>query len=258
MSWWTDLRDTGESALSVAGNYFLPGSGLLTSQLVSEGSKKQLGSSLGQLAMLGGGLAGGMAGNLGNWGTVADTLGLSSLWGGAGAGVGTSLPVNPADYSTADFNAATAGMDTTYTGGGSEATAGKGLFGGIPNMLGTAMVGSSLYDMYAKNQMAKRQEAMYNQNRADILNSYAPGSPEYQLLAQEIARKDAAAGRNSQYGTRANELAGQIAKIRMNALQGMQTGQNALMNQQMGSQYGGLNTLFNNMAMYSLLNRKTA
>jgi hypothetical protein len=100
----------------------------------------------------------------------------------------------------------------------------------------------SLYDMYAKNQMANKQQAMYNQNRADILNTYAPGSPEYNLLKQEMDRKDAAAGRNSQYATRANEFAGKIAGLRLNALGNMQTGQNALGNQALGNQFGMFNT----------------
>jgi len=100
----------------------------------------------------------------------------------------------------------------------------------------------SLYDMYAKNQMANKQQAMYNQNRADILNTYQPGSPEYNLLKQEMDRKDAAAGRNSQYGVRANEFAGKIAGLRMNALGNMQSGENALGNQALGNQFGMFNT----------------
>jgi hypothetical protein len=116
----------------------------------------------------------------------------------------------------------------------------------IPSMYAAG----SLYDMYAKNKMAKAQENMYNQNRADIMNTYAPGSPEYNLLAQQMARKDAAAGRNSQYGTRANDLAGTIAKLRMGALGNLQSGQNQLGNQMLGNQYGMFNTPLA-LAMYS-------
>jgi len=116
----------------------------------------------------------------------------------------------------------------------------------IPSMYAAG----SLYDMYAKNKMASAQQGMYNQNRADIMNTYAPGSPEYNLLAQQMARKDAAAGRNSQYGTRANDLAGTIAKLRMGALGNLQQGQNALGNQALGNQYGMFNTPLA-LAMYS-------
>lgn len=125
------------------------------------------------------------------------------------------------------------------------------------NPLGTAMVGSSLYDMYAKRQMARKQEQLYNQNRADILNMYAPGSPEAIAMEREMARKDAAAGRNSQYGIRATDYAGNVAKFRTNALANLSQGQNALSAAQMGNQYGGLNSMFNNLAMYSLMNKKT-
>jgi hypothetical protein len=116
----------------------------------------------------------------------------------------------------------------------------------IPSMYAAG----SLYDMYAKNKMAEAQKGMYNQNRADIMNTYAPGSPEYNLLQQQIARKDAAAGRNSQYGTRANELAGTIAKLRMGALGTLQQGQNTLGNQALSNQYGMFNTPLA-LAMYS-------
>jgi hypothetical protein len=116
----------------------------------------------------------------------------------------------------------------------------------IPSMYAAG----SLYDMYAKNKMAEAQKGMYNQNRADIMNTYTPGSPEYNLLQQQIARKDAAAGRNSQYGTRANELAGTIAKLRMGALGTLQQGQNTLGNQALSNQYGMFNTPLA-LAMYS-------
>jgi len=75
MSFWTDIRDTVESAAVVAGNYVLPGSGLVTSNLASSGSQSQLGSGLGQLAMLGSGVAGGVAGNLSNYGKFYDAAG---------------------------------------------------------------------------------------------------------------------------------------------------------------------------------------
>lgn len=116
----------------------------------------------------------------------------------------------------------------------------------IPSMYAAG----SLYDMYAKNKMAKEQANIYNQNRADIMNTYAPGSPEYNLLQQQMARADAKAGRNSQYGTRANDLAATIAKLRMNAIGGLQSGQNALANQRLSNQYGMFNTPLA-LAMYS-------
>ena len=89
MSLWTTIRDLGESAASVAGNYLLPGSGFITSNLVSSGAQDQLGSPLGQLAMLGSGLTGAgfgegttgipSASNLGyGWGNAFGALGFGS------------------------------------------------------------------------------------------------------------------------------------------------------------------------------------
>lgn len=75
MSFWTDIRDTVESAAVVAGNYFLPGSGLVTSNLASSGSQDQLNSGLGRVAMLGSGVAGGVGGNLSNYGKLYDAAG---------------------------------------------------------------------------------------------------------------------------------------------------------------------------------------
>lgn len=74
MSWWTDLRDTLESAAVVAGNYFFPGSSIITSQLVSEGSKEQLNSSLGKVAQLASGGAAFLEGGpgLSNYGAAYD------------------------------------------------------------------------------------------------------------------------------------------------------------------------------------------
>lgn len=72
MSFWTSLRDAVESVASVVGNYFLPGSGAITSQLVSKGAQQQLGSGLGQLAMIGSGIGGVSTGNLANYGSLYD------------------------------------------------------------------------------------------------------------------------------------------------------------------------------------------
>ena len=81
-SLWTDIRDTFESVAVVVGNYFLPGSSLVTSKLVSKGSQEQLGSTVGRIAAMASGVAGGSAGNLSNYGTILNNLGLSSVTNG--------------------------------------------------------------------------------------------------------------------------------------------------------------------------------
>ena len=95
-----------------------------------------------------------------------------------------------------------------------------------------------LYDMYAKNQMANAQRQHLNQ----INGMYAPGSPEYNLMMQQIARKDAAAGRNSQYGVRAQNLAGIIADKKAQMLNS--AGYSNTLNSQLANRYGGLNSMF--------------
>lgn len=115
MSFWTKLRDTVESGAVAVGNYFLPGSAAITKNLVSEGAQNQLGSSLGQLALLGGGVAGGMAGNLANYGTAYDKV-ASAFGGGGGAGVTGQQAVdafNAGKISAAEFEAIANGAGTT-------------------------------------------------------------------------------------------------------------------------------------------------
>jgi hypothetical protein len=83
MGLFTDLRDAAETAAVLAGNYYVPGSSLVTSRLVSQGARNQLNSGVGQLAQLGSGGYGAYEGNLANW--------MPSNWGG-------SAPVSGVDF----------------------------------------------------------------------------------------------------------------------------------------------------------------
>jgi hypothetical protein len=74
---WVDLRDTAQAAAVVAGNYYLPGSSLLTSQLVTEGAQERLDSDLGKVANLAAGATGGYQGNLSNYGKIGEAIGLT-------------------------------------------------------------------------------------------------------------------------------------------------------------------------------------
>lgn len=58
MSCFTAVRDTAETAASLAGNYEVPGSSLITDKLVSKGAQKQLNSPLGEVAQFASGAAG--------------------------------------------------------------------------------------------------------------------------------------------------------------------------------------------------------
>jgi hypothetical protein len=116
-------------------------------------------------------------------------------------------------------------------------------------MSGLQMAGG-LYDLYAKNQMAQAQQKqanVVNQQVQQLANMYAPGSPEYNLAMQKIARLDAKAGRNSQYGARESNLAAMIAAQKANMAPGiasLSNTANTLQNQALGNRYGSLNSLF--------------
>jgi hypothetical protein len=89
---WVDLRDNLEAASVIAGNYFLPGSSLLTSRLVTEGAQENLNTEAGRIANAAAGIAGGVQGNVSNYGRVGETLGLTgpATTGAATTGAATS------------------------------------------------------------------------------------------------------------------------------------------------------------------------
>lgn len=350
MSLWTKLRNTAQAAAVVAGNYYLPGSSLITSRLVADGAQEQLNTKFGRLANLAAGGYGGYSGNLANYGTVGtaigESTGLNSLFNGSASGAGAagttsagtsaanlntalsdpSIMADTASVSTApdlssmtsntaspalaspsvvssgsnipvDYGTASAGnygydMGTGTGVSGSIAdpfaneslaettrlaaqnagatgtpvatpsfleSMGSGSIGdaasaagswAAANPIAATYVGGSLYDMYAKKQMARKQEDLYNQNRNDIMNMYAPGSPEYVAMEREMARKDAAAGRNSQYGQRSVDMAAALAKWKAGAISNLQGSQNTLYNSAMNNQYGMANTPLTLATMY--------
>ena len=327
MSFWTKARDTLESGASVAGNYLVPGSSLITSRLVSDGAKQMLNSNLGRIAQLGSGLAGaGIGSDFTGIPASGSDYSLAKMFGSGGGdvpGASPALSTGGADVTNSSVvapqpdlnnmanttpqatapafsgNTVSQGsnlpVDTT-TGPINPSAPNAGYFGGqdaqdaamgtitpptnqgfLPslmngnigdaasaagnymwdNKLGTYMVGSGLYDMYAKRQMAKKQDDLYQQNRNDINGMYAPGSPEALAMQAQLDRADAAAGRNSQYGARATDYAANVAKFKMNALSNAASAQNGLAAAQMGNQYGGLNSMFNNLAMYRMINGNT-
>lgn len=66
-------------------------------------------------------------------------------------------------------------------------------------------------------QQHSRQQAM-NDYAHQINQMYSPDSPYAQQMQQTLGRQDAAAGRNSQYGTRATQLAAALTEARTRAL----------------------------------------
>lgn len=80
---WVNLRDNLEAAGVVAGNYFLPGSSMLTSQLVTEGAKEALATDVGKVANIAAGAAGGIQGNAANYGKLGEAAGITGPAAGA-------------------------------------------------------------------------------------------------------------------------------------------------------------------------------
>ena len=210
MSFWTELRDTVQSVGVLAGNYLLPGSSLITSQLVSKGAKDQLNSSLGKIAQLGTGGAAFLEGGPGfsNYSTAYDKLtGALSLPSGSSVTGQQALDAFNAGKISADEFAALAGGDaaaggglgTAVTGG---ATSGLSKYLVPASILGSSIIGASaaktaattqadaqaqanqlLYQMYKEQQGLQepfRQAGLTAQNKLmDVLglskNTAAPG-----------------------------------------------------------------------------------
>jgi len=87
---YMDVRDPLVAAAVIGGNYVLPGSSLITSQLVNDGAQEILNSDMGRLANLAAGATGGYQGNLSNYGKIGEAAGFT----GSGDAVGAvSSPV---------------------------------------------------------------------------------------------------------------------------------------------------------------------
>jgi hypothetical protein len=77
------------------------------------------------------------------------------------------------------------------------------------------------------HQQGKASDEMKNwlqTQQGKIDSAYNPGTPEYNALWDEMSRKDAAAGRNSQYGPRSVDLAAKLAGIKTDATTRFTTG----------------------------------
>ena len=136
MSFWTDLRDTVESVAVVAGNYFLPGSSIITSKLVSEGSQEQLNSSLGKVAQLASGGSAFLEGGpgLSNYGAAYDKA-ISALNLSPSSGLTGQQALDA-------FNAGKISADEFAALASGDSAAGGGLMGAITGAGGGAAAGT--------------------------------------------------------------------------------------------------------------------
>ena len=189
---------------------------------------------LAAMGALGGGAA---AAGSGGGAEAAATFGGHSLGGagvagglegsalGSAAGVGTAAGLGGASASTGGLGSIVSALGGS---GGTAAKVGTSLLGALTGGGGSSNNGSlggmSLSDIanivsgvYGANQQSQSSKDMMdwlNGQQAKIDNLYAPNSPEYNYLWDQMSRQDAAAGRNSQYGPRSVDLAARIAQIK--------------------------------------------
>lgn len=104
---WMDIRDPLEAGAVVAGNYFLPGSSIITSKLVSDDAQEILASDGGKIVNMAAGATGGMQGNMSNW-----TGGTPPPSGPVDVGTTTGADMDAA-FNMGDAPASTTAAETT-------------------------------------------------------------------------------------------------------------------------------------------------
>lgn len=136
---FSGIRDIGETLASLAGNYFLPGSSLLTDKLASKGAQKDLSSPIGEVAQVASGAAGSGFGESITGIPAASEVGAG--WSGLGNSLGLTGP-NGVFSSTPDASgisnpagASTTGLPSTapaaVPGGGTVSAAGSAAPAGV-------------------------------------------------------------------------------------------------------------------------------
>lgn len=182
-------------------------------------------------------------------GAALGPAGFGSL-GSAAAGGATSFPVTGGSALLADIpGGLTAGLGGAgaATAGGAATAAASSPWSSFLNML-TSTAGkaggsllSQLISAGGTAYQGQRQAGQYNDVINTINNLYSPDSPYAQQMQQALARKDSAAGRNSQYGSRAVELAAALTQAKSNTL--TSPGYGNLMGVRGTAQNQGLNAL---------------
>lgn len=113
---WVNFRDSAEFVGPKVANYFLPGISAAIDPFVSKGAQEANKTGLGQLANLGSGLAGGMMGNMANYGTLGDMFSggaQAPAFGGDISGFEAGLPTSSALPSSMDTGLASLGTGST-------------------------------------------------------------------------------------------------------------------------------------------------
>lgn len=184
----------GKPMSQIAANAVPGRLGALAQAGVRAADSKDAGASLGRSALgYGLGTAGGMLGNA-IGGPVGGMLG-ARVGGMAAGGLQGGPSATTASASPGDRN-----------GGFNFGRLAEGLGGLYSGYQGMQQAGQ------LRDQAAQTNQALQGQ-MGTLANMYSPDSPYAKQLAQQLARKDAAAGRNSQYGPRAVELQARLASM---------------------------------------------
>lgn len=146
------------------------------------------------------------------------TANLNTLYGPNSTAMGS--PAGQGIGATgAPFNNVQAGALGEATGGKVDLSELSQLFGGAG---GQQSMGMNPFMQLAKAGLGAYQDYQKQKAFGNYMNQindlYSPNSPYAQQMAQTLARQDAAAGRNSQYGNRAVQLAAALTQGREHAL----------------------------------------
>lgn len=153
----------------------------------------------------------------------------ASMSGGAAPAIpGTPPPANPyhpASYLDPNNLANLATNKVANMGLMDIARMGSSLLGGGGGA-GSNLAGiiGGMTDAQRQGDASRKMLEWLNGNQAKMEELYKPGSAEYDQLWQAMSRRDAAAGRNSQYGPRTAQFAAEIAKNRADNIRGFTTG----------------------------------
>lgn len=148
------------------------------------------------------------------------TLGGGAM-GAGGAAAGTTLGSlfnGNSIFNQLGGKMLTGGLSSIFGGNGSTGGGGGFNLGDITNVLG------GLYGSQQQGQAADKMLNWMNDQTNYVRNYGQPGTPEFDYLKNTLEAKDAAAGRNSQYGTRSRELLGQLGQAKLDASSRMALG----------------------------------
>jgi hypothetical protein len=238
----------------------LPGYGTEVANLAAAGGGSPFTGAAGADAVLGGsglatsapGAATGAGLNLGasqlgsllGTGSGLGIAGAGATGAGLGAGIGASIPTGSALAGSALGGAAAgagSGLASQFLG---NASGGSGLLGNIAKQAGGGLVSNLLGQVLGGGGVSTAGNlgslfTNYNQYKQmgdlidEIKGIYSPEGAYAKKMESDLARQDAAAGRNSQYGPRLERLMGSLGDSQARALSGL----GGLMN----TQQGGLN-----------------